>query len=142
MEEAIAPSRPQPVDKEVEVILTRHLASYLAMPIFLVDPAGNLIYYNEPAERLLGHRFEETGELTAEEWSTTWQACDEHGEPLPPHTLPLMIALEKRQPDHRHLQIMALDGVLRRIEVTAFPLEGQAGRHLGAVAIFWEANSK
>lgn len=127
------------VNKEVEVILTRHLASYLAMPVFLVDPEGNLIYYNEPAEKLLGHRFEETGELTAEEWATVWHASDEEGRPLAPETLPLMIALEKRQPDHRHMQIKGLDGVLRRIEVTAFPLEGQMGRHLGAVALFWEA---
>ena len=43
--------------KDVEVILMRQLASYLAVPIFLVDPAGNLIFYNEPAERLLGRRF-------------------------------------------------------------------------------------
>jgi hypothetical protein len=26
-----------------------------------------------------------------------------------------------------------------RLEATAFPLEGQGGRHLGAVVIFWEA---
>jgi hypothetical protein len=34
------------------------------------------------------------------------------------------------------------DGVWRKIEVTAFPVEGQGGRHLGAVAIFWEAHDK
>jgi hypothetical protein len=28
--------------------------------------------------------------------------------------------------------------VRRHIEITAFPLIGQAGHHLGAVAIFWE----
>jgi hypothetical protein len=26
--------------KEIEIILTRQLASYLAMPIFIVDPAA------------------------------------------------------------------------------------------------------
>jgi hypothetical protein len=49
--------------KAVELILMRQLASYLAMPIFLVDPDGNLLYYNEPAEYLLGRRYDETGEM-------------------------------------------------------------------------------
>ena len=51
--------------KAVELILMRQLASYLAVPIFLVDPEGNLLYYNEPAERLLGRRYDETGEMPA-----------------------------------------------------------------------------
>jgi hypothetical protein len=32
----------------------------------------------------------------------------------------------------------SLDGVDHVIEVTAFPLEGHGGRHIGAVAIFWD----
>jgi len=35
--------------KPVELILMRQLASYLAMPIFVVDPVGNVLFYNEPA---------------------------------------------------------------------------------------------
>jgi PAS domain-containing protein len=130
--------REPPAQKEVEVILTRHLASYLAMPVFVVDPQGNLLYYNEPAEALLGHRYQESGELTAEEWSTIWEARTADGQPLPPEELPLMVALNKRQPSHRHMRITGLDGTVRNIEVTAFPLEAQGGRHLGAVAVFWE----
>jgi hypothetical protein len=42
----------------VELILMRQLASYLAMPILLFDPAGNLLFYNEPAEALVGRRFD------------------------------------------------------------------------------------
>ena len=56
--------------KAVELILMRQLASYLAVPIFLVDPDGNLLYYNEPAERLLGRRYDETGEMPAAEWAS------------------------------------------------------------------------
>ena len=79
--------------KEIELILARQLASYLAMPIFIVDPLGNLIYYNEPAEMILGRRFEETGEMPVEEWSTLFQPTDESGKPLAPKSLPLMVAL-------------------------------------------------
>jgi PAS domain-containing protein len=124
--------------KELEVILTRQFADCLAMPIFLVDEAGNLLFYNEPAEKILGRRFDETGELPAQEWSTLFTPRDEQGKLIPPAKLPLMIALSEHRPSHRLLQIRGLDGVPHRIEVTAFPLIGQRDRHLGAVAIFWE----
>ena len=124
--------------KAVEIILTRQLASYLAMPIFLVDPAGRLLYYNEPAEALLGRRYDETGEMALEDWSTVWTPAAEDGSRLPPEELPLVIALRKRQAVHRTFWIRGLDGVSRKIGTTALPLEGQGGRHLGALAIFWE----
>lgn len=127
--------------KEIELILARQLASYLVMPIFLVDPQGNLIYYNEPAEAILGRRFEETGEMPMEEWSTLYQPTDEAGKPLSPELLPLVIALNQHRPAYREMWIQGLDGVNRRIEVTAFPIHGQAERRLGALAILWEIES-
>jgi PAS domain-containing protein len=128
--------------KPVELILMRQLASYLAMPIFVVNPAGSLLFYNEPAERLLGRRYEESGEMPFEEWSTIFAPADEDGSPLAPDALPLAIALKKRRSVHQALRIRGLDGVARRIEVTAVPLEGQGGRDLGAVAIFWEEDHR
>jgi PAS domain-containing protein len=125
--------------QEVEVILARQLFDYLALPIFLVDPDGNLLFYNEPAEAILGHRYAETGPMSAEEWATIFQPTDEDGEPLPAEALPLIIALRELRPAHNEFWIRGLDdAVLRKIEVTAFPLVGQAQRYLGAVAIFWE----
>lgn len=128
--------RPQ---HEIEVILMRHLASYLVMPIFIVDGVGTLVYYNEPAEAILGRRFEETGAMPMQEWSTIFVPTDELGAVLPPESLPLSIALAERRPAHRRFWIRGLDGVLRLIEVAAFPLIGQSDRFLGGVAIFWEA---
>jgi PAS domain-containing protein len=124
--------------KEIEVILARQLASYLAMPIFIVDPQGTLVFYNEPAEAILGCRFEETGEMRAGEWSTIFNPVDEKGTPLPPEALPLVIAYTELRPAHRRFSIRGLDNVLRHIEATAFPLIGQSERYLGAIAIFWE----
>lgn len=124
--------------KEIEVILTRQLASYLAMPVFLVDPAGTLIFYNEPAELILGRRFEETGEMPATEWTTVFTPTDEIGAPLAPEANPLIIALSEHRPAHSIYYIRGLDGTPHHIEVTAFPLIGQAGRNLGAMALFWE----
>jgi PAS domain-containing protein len=129
------------VQKEIEVILTRQLASYLAMPVFMVDPEGTLLYYNEPAELILGRRFEETGEMPASEWSTIFQPTDDSGAPFPVEDLPLVVALNQRRPDHRTFWIRGLNGKRRHIEATAFPLIGMAGRYLGALAIFWESTA-
>src|SRR5438270_13893415 len=84
--------------KQIEVILTRQLASYLAVPIFIADAAGTLVYYNEPAEMILGRRFDETGEMPANEWSTIFRPTDAEGTPVLPERLPLAIALSERRP--------------------------------------------
>ncbi len=124
--------------KEIEVILARHLASYLALPIFIVDPQGALIYYNEPAAEILGQSFAETGEMPLGEWATVFKPTGEDGTPFAPEALPLTIALNKRQTNNARFWICGLDQVRRHIEVTAFPLIGQENRYLGAVALFWE----
>jgi PAS domain-containing protein len=125
--------------KPIELILARQLASYLAMPIFLVDAEGTLVFYNEPAERILGRRFDETGEMSATEWASVFAPTDETGRPLPPEKVPLMIAHAERRPVHVRMTLCGLDKVSRSIEATAVPLIAQAGRYVGAVAIFWEA---
>jgi PAS domain-containing protein len=123
---------------EVEVILMKQVASYLAMPIFVVDPEGTLVFFNEPAEAILGRRYDEAGEMPQSEWSTIFVPVDDAGNPIAPETLPLARALAERQPAHGDMSITGLDGIGRRISVTAFPLIGQHERDLGAVAIFWE----
>ena len=120
------------------MILLRQVASYLAMPIFLVDPEGTLIYYNEPAERLLGYRYDETGAMPIGEWSTVFVPRDEDGQPIPALELPLGIALARGEPAHGTMWIDALDDQTHHITVTAVPLVGQHDRRLGAMAIFWE----
>lgn len=123
---------------EVEVILMKQVASYLAMPIFVVDPKGTLVFFNEPAEALLGRRYEETGEMALDEWGTIFVPHGADGAPLAAAELPLAIALRDERPAHGSFSITGLDGVVRHISVTAFPLLGQSGRSLGAVALFWE----
>lgn len=125
--------------QEIEVILSRHLAEYLAMPIFIVSPNGDLIYYNEPAEAVLGTRYNETGAMSAAEWTTIFHPMDAEGRLIPAEELPLMIAITKHRPAHKVFWIRGMDGSMRGIEVTALPLIGQANRFLGGIAIFWES---
>jgi PAS domain-containing protein len=126
------------VTHPIEVILLRELAGHLSMPIFVVDPAGDLLFYNEPAEQLLGSRFDETGMMPFEEWSTIFSPTDRDGAPIAPDALPLAIAVQQRRPAQGDMWIQGLDGARRALTVTAIPLEGQWGDHLGAAAIFWE----
>ena len=125
---------------EVELILVRQLAGYLTLPIFVVDPEGTLLYYNEPAERLLGLRYDETGEMPVAEWSTVFVPRDEAGNPLAAEALPLVRALAQKSPQHGRMWIDGLDGAHRTLDVTALPLIGQHGRELGALAVFWEVD--
>jgi PAS domain-containing protein len=118
--------------------LMRQLAGYLSVPIFLVDPKGKLLFYNEPAENLLGKRFDETGAMSAEEWSTIFAPLDSRGEPLAPAELPLMIALDKRRPAYQRFFIRDLKGAKRHLEAVAIPIHGVQGEFLGAAALFWE----
>jgi PAS domain-containing protein len=122
----------------IEIILTRQLAEYLSVPAFLVDPKGDLLFYNEPAEAILGRRFEESGGMPAEEWSRCFAPVDDDGQPIAPADLPLMITLATRLPAHKRFRIVGRDGVSRRIEVTAIPIAGLHGGFLGAAALFWE----
>ena len=124
--------------KEIEVILARQLAEYLDLPIFIVDPNGDLLYYNEPAELILGSRYIETGPMAANELADIFKTVDQDGQPLKSEHLPLVKALTRQQPAHGSFWIEGLDGALRKIAVTAFPIIGQANRFLGAIAIFWE----
>lgn len=122
----------------IEIILAKRLATHLAMPVLLVDPIGNLLFYNEAAERLLGQRFDETGEMPVEQWTTAYQQVDADGRPLPPSARPVVFALDKHEPTHQTITIRGFDGVRRDIAVTALPLEGVTGRFVGAIAVFWE----
>jgi PAS domain-containing protein len=121
----------------IELILLRQVASYLDLPVFLIDAGGALVYFNEPAEPLLGLRFDEVGELSTPDWLAAFGPGDEDGMTLASDTVPLVIALREGRAVHARLTIVGLDGVRRAIETTSVPLRGQGGELLGAVALFW-----
>jgi PAS domain-containing protein len=125
--------------QDIELILMHNLAGFLALPVFLVDGDGRLLYYNPPAASLLGKPFDDSREMPKEQWLAAFAPSDATGAPLPLEEVPLLVALQQRRPVHRALKIRGLDGQWRAIEATCFPLEGLGGRHVGAVAIFWSA---
>lgn len=126
-----------PPQVPIELILLRQVASYLVMPIFLIGAEGDLLYFNEPAESLLGLRFDDVGELSMAEWLAAFRPAQEDGSALAPQAVPLVVVLREQRPTHERLTITGVDGVRRVIEATSFPLRGQGDRLLGAIALFW-----
>ena len=126
-----------PRPKDIVLILAREFASKLAFAVLIADAEGNLVYFNEPAERLLGRTYAETGELSSTQWAPLLKTENLDGSPLPLERLPGGIALLERRPAHRNLAITGLDGVRREISATAFPLLSSATDLVGMMAIFW-----
>ena len=121
----------------------RQLASYLATPIFLVGPNGELLFYNEAAEGVLGYRFDEAVELPLAQWIRAFPLFDiDSGQPLPVDHIPVVRALNERNPVHGSLLYEPPGGERVPVVATAFPLVGQGGKVLGAAAIFWPEASE
>lgn len=124
--------------KPIQIILARQLASSLATPILLVDIEGTLVFYNEAAETILDQRFDETGEVPADEWTSRFAVADEARNPIAQEDRPMMMALSERKPVSRTLWMRCGHREWRHMNITAFPLIGDGGQFLGAQMIFWE----
>jgi PAS domain-containing protein len=124
----------------IELILARQLASGLVVPVLLVDERGDTVFFNEPAELLFGRRFDEIDLLPLERRTALLAPADADGRPLRVDRLPGMVAMHERRPFHATIQIQGIDGVLRPVETTAFPLESAGGNLEGAFVILWGAD--
>ncbi len=122
----------------MEMILVKQLASYLAVPIWVTDADGNLVYYNPPAERLVGASFDEVGVINAEALPQVFKTTDFEGNPIDSSDLSVARALATKSPAHGALRFWGLNQVARDVEVTAIPITGQGDRFLGVMVTFWE----
>jgi PAS domain-containing protein len=121
-----------------ELRLFREVADALGVPTAITNARGDLVYYNRSAEHILGQPL--TRPLRHAEWAELWSPTNLQGAPIAADQLPLTVAFRRRRPAHGWLTIASLDGVARRLEVMAFPVEN-AGRLLGAVALFWQVDA-
>ena len=55
--------------KHLVLILARELASNLATPTLIANAQGQLVFYNEAAEEVLGGPFAEASEMPIDEWT-------------------------------------------------------------------------
>jgi PAS domain-containing protein len=121
--------------KPLELILARNLLASISTPAFLVGELGTLLFYNEAAAALLGRRFEETGTMSAQEWTTEFGPFDERDQPIPYDQIPLTVAVREGRPAHGTFRI-ATGSEHREIAASAIPIVGPGGA-TGAIVIFW-----
>lgn len=124
--------------KNLVLILAREFASKLATATFVADADGTLVFYNEPAEELLGQSFAETGEVPMDEFALRFHMEESEGTPMAPTSRPGRTALNEQRAVHRNFRITTLDGVKREISSTAFPLFSRPDECVGIMSIFWE----
>jgi PAS domain-containing protein len=123
--------------KHLVLILAREFASNLATPTLIADERGWVVFYNEAAEEILGHPFSEAGEMPLHEWLEPFEARTLESEPMPFERLPAGIALYERRAAHERFTVTSLDGVVRNISVTAFPLFAHTDELVGVMTIWW-----
>lgn len=123
----------------VELILARNLITAVELAGFIVDPDGVVIFFNDAAGELIGHRFEEVGRLEREEWNSRFGPFDEFGQLVPTDSLPLTVALREGLPANGHFRVRVRGDQLIDVEVSALPLVTAAGFQ-GALVVFWGAN--
>lgn len=127
-----------PEQHPVEIILLRQAASYLTMPIWITNHAGDLIYYNDPAGDMVGLPFDEMGPMPVDQLQSTFKVSDLEGNPISNDEIPTVKPLITHRPARGKIRFLAFDRVWRDIEVWATPLEAQSGRFVGVLATFWE----
>ncbi|HET6792580.1 MAG TPA: PAS domain-containing protein [Actinomycetota bacterium] len=126
-----------PKQRHIALILAKDLAANLASAMLLVDPDGDLVFFNEPAERILGRPYAEA-QMSSAELAKTFKPVDESGAPIPLADLPLASAFREGIPSHGHLRIESMDGRTHDLEVVAVPLFAQEDQLVGGLAVFWE----
>lgn len=117
------------------LILARNLISLLAVPAFITDDEGTIVFYNDAAGGVLGKRFEETGRLSREEWNRIGP-LDEEGNPIGQRQMPLTIALRESRPAYGRFRIATDSGGIDCVDTCAVPLV-EADRAAGAMVLFW-----
>ncbi len=128
--------------RPLELILARNLLTSLSTPSFLVDRTGAVLFYNEAAGALLGVSFEDSGRMTATEWTAAFGPFTENGEPIPIEELPVTIALREGRPAHTQLSIRSANGVEHEVAASAMPIVGNERDSSGAMIIFWPVDEE
>ena len=125
--------------KHLALIIARELASQIATATFIADAEGNLVFYNEAAEAILGRTFAEAGTMSSYGWTSQFLLEDVDGTPMPLERMPAGIALLEQRPAHDKLWMTGLDGERKLLSVTAVPLFASATEFVGMIALFWQS---
>jgi PAS domain-containing protein len=118
------------------LIQARNLITNMALPAFLTDTEGTLLFFNDAAAELLGRTFEEVGPVSRDEWAEEFGPFDENGSPLAADHHPLANALRSGHPAQGRFYISPRGDDLREVEVSVLPLM-EPGNFEGALVALW-----
>ena len=124
--------------RHIALILARDLAANVSSAMLLVDENGDLVYFNEPAERLLGRPYAEA-QMSRADLAKAFKPVDEGGAQVPIQELPIAMAFRTGLPSRSGMWIETGDGRRPYIQVLGIPLFARVGDLVGGLAVFWES---
>ena len=123
--------------KPLELILARNLLTSVSTPAFLLDGEAAVVFYNEAAGALLGRSFEDSGRMSAEQWTVAFGPFGKDGSPVEVESLPVTEAIREGRPAHGTFEIRAANGQRTMVEASAFPIVASPTGSSGAMILFW-----
>jgi hypothetical protein len=105
----------------VELILARNLISSLTVAALLCDSEGTMVFFNDAAGELLGQRFDQTGSLSPQQWSSTFGAGAKSDRTSVDDDEPLSRAGRDGPPAHARICLRAQDDYTE-VEMSTVPL--------------------
>ncbi|MQA73883.1 MAG: hypothetical protein GEU88_05985 [Solirubrobacterales bacterium] len=127
----------QQSQKPLELILARNLLTSVSTPAFLLDAESAVVFYNEAAGALLGRPFEDSGRMSAAQWTGAFGPFDGDGTPVEVDSLAVTDAIRAGRPAHGTFEIRAADGERTAVEASAFPIVASPNGASGAMVLFW-----
>ena len=124
--------------KSLVLIRAKNLAESVETPMLLIDAAGNLVFYNEGAENLLGTPFTDVGNVSSSEWEEKFKIRARDDKPAPLERMPGWVDVTHERPGLGHVRITTLDGRDLFIAVCTVPLFTAQDQFDGALVLFWE----
>lgn len=124
--------------KNIELILLRQFSDYLATPVFLLDNAGILVYYNSAAADLFDFKFSETGEMDFETWNHRVVLRDQEGNEIPRIHRPINEALAAQLPVLKTCYLKTTNDDLQLIVINAIPIKDHVNDLVGLLTFFWK----
>jgi len=122
--------------KPLLLIQARNLITNLALPGFLTDRDGGLLFFNDAAAEFLGQGFEEVGPLPRERWARQFGPFDDDGCPLAADNHPFARSLRDGRPVQGRFRLALGSDKPEQVELSAIPML-DPDHFEGALIVFW-----
>ena len=121
------------------MIAGRALLEALPVAVYVTDAEGRIIFYNEAAAELRGHR----PQVGSDKWCGSWRLFWPDGRPLPHDECPMAVTLKRGEPV-RGVEALAErpDGTRVRFLPYPTPLRDDNGRLTGAINLLMDITER